>query len=298
MYMQRCVPAFLLGIMFLISASISGQITEEEKPGADFQLFYRAVQPGEVILLKSDSSGSVASAYAVFCGKKYLMDKVEKSSRILGLIGLDLEHKPGTYPLKVVVRYANGQTESTSIDVTVHAKQFPEEKLWVEEKFVTPPREVRERIQWESELLRSIYSVSSDSWLGNGSFILPVEGRASNNFGKRRIFNNKPRSPHSGQDISAPGGTPVVASNAGRVVLAKDLYFSGGTVIIDHGLGVFSYYCHFSQTSVERGQWVKRGQKIGSVGATGRVTGPHLHWSVRAAGSRVDPFSLVFLDLE
>ena len=260
-------------------------------------LDYRALQPGEVLLLKVEKGRNISSAFASFRGQKYPMARDGDTDRILALIGLDLDLEPGLYPLKAVVRYDSGQTGSTVIDITIKDKVFPEEKLWVEERFVSPPRKVQERIRWESELLSSIYSVSSDSWLGEGSFILPLEGRASNNFGKRRIFNNLPRSPHSGQDISSPSGTPVAASNSGRVVLAKDLYFSGNTVIIDHGLGVFTYYCHFSEILSERGDWVKRGSLIGRVGATGRVTGPHLHWSVRVAGSRVDPYALTHLDL-
>jgi murein DD-endopeptidase MepM/ murein hydrolase activator NlpD len=288
--------AFLL-ILMPAPVPSSGQ-SREESAGAEFHLDYRALQPGEVLLLKVDEGRNISSASASFRGKKYPMAGDVDSGRIFTLIGLDLDLDPGIYPLKVVVQYANGQTGSTAIDVIVKPKAFPEEKLWVEEKFVTPPGEVRERIQWESELLRSIYSISSDRWLGGGSFILPLEGRASNNFGKRRIFNNLPRSPHSGQDISSPSGTPVAASNSGRVVLAKDLYFSGNTVIIDHGLGVFTYYCHFSEILSERGDWVRSGDVIGRVGATGRVTGPHLHWSVRIAGSRVDPYSLCYLDLD
>lgn len=271
---------------------------QEESPRAEFELTYRALQPGEVILLKARDGMNISKAVAYFNGRKFPLAQDQNSRRMLTLIGLDLDFKPGEYPLKVVVQYNNGQTESTSMEICVEPKDFPIERLWVEEKFVTPPEEVRERIQWESELLRSLYSVSSDGWLGEGSFVLPVEGRASNNFGKRRIFNNKPRSPHAGQDISALSGTPVHSSNSGRVVLSKDLYFSGNTVIIDHGLGVFTYYCHFSALSVKRGDWVRRGDLIGKVGATGRVTGPHLHWSARIRGTSVDPYALTHLNME
>ncbi len=135
-------------------------------------------------------------------------------------------------------------------------------------------------------------------WLGEGSFILPCEGEVHPNFGERRIYNNKPRSPHSGVDISAPLGTPVKASNSGNVVFAGDLYFAGKAVIIEHGLGVFTFYCHFSEIKANRGHFVKKGDIIGEVGATGRVTGAHLHWSIKVFESRVDPFSFLSLPLE
>lgn len=295
--MRARISALSLLLVLFCSFPIAPAAGEQDKrPGARFQLFYRALQPGEVLLLKLIDGSQVSASFVSFMGKKHPMAVCDDQGGYLTLIGLDMGIDPGIYPLKVVVRYINGQSESTAMDVTVTAKAFPEERLWVEEKFVTPPREEEERIRWESELLRSIYSVSSDDWLGEGAFILPLEGRPSNNFGKRRIFNNVPRSPHSGQDIGAPAGTPVAASNSGRVVLSKALYFSGNTVIIDHGLGVFTYYCHFSEILVKRGDRVSRGDLIGRVGATGRVTGPHLHWSVRIAGSRVDPYSLTHLE--
>jgi murein DD-endopeptidase MepM/ murein hydrolase activator NlpD len=171
-------------------------------------------------------------------------------------------------------------------------------RLWVKEEYVTPPSTVLERIRRESELLRSVYKKFTQTWLGEDSFIMPTEGKVFDNFGERRIYNNKPRSSHAGVDISAPTGTPVWASNSGEVALASDLYFSGKTVIIDHGLGLFSLYCHFSKIKVKRGQVVRKGDIIGEIGATGRVTGPHLHWGVKILGDRVDPFSLLSLNFD
>jgi len=126
----------------------------------------------------------------------------------------------------------------------------------------------------------------------------PIPDReAAPNFGQRRIYNKSYTSIHQGVDIAAPWGSPVRASNSGRVVLASSLYLSGRTVIIDHGQGVFSLYGHFSQILVKRGDLVKKGQVIARVGNTGRSTGPHVHWGVRILDSRVDPFSLVSLPL-
>ena len=121
----------------------------------------------------------------------------------------------------------------------------------------------------------------------------PVPDAANSSFGTRSIYNGEARSPHGGTDFLSPAGRPIKAPNAGRVVLAAPLYFTGGTVVIDHGLGMFSLFAHLSTIGVREGQVVKTGDVIGEVGATGRVTGPHLHWAVRLGGARVDPLSLI-----
>ena len=129
--------------------------------------------------------------------------------------------------------------------------------------------------------------------LWNEPFKVPIPGETGTNFGHRRIFNGQPRAPHAGADLHAATGTPIHATNRGRVVLAKHLFFTGNTVILDHGLGVYSLYAHLSRIEVKRGVMVSSGQLLGLAGATGRVTGPHLHWGMRVQGARVDPFTLV-----
>src|SRR5690606_30907835 len=134
-------------------------------------------------------------------------------------------------------------------------------------------------------------TISGRAW--HGSVALPVAGRPSSNFGLRSVYNGQPRSPHGGVDFSSPTGTPVRAPAGGRVALAEDLYFTGQTVILDHGLGLFSVLAHLSAMQVEQGSLVDGGTVVGRVGATGRVTGPHLHWGIRLHGARVDPISLI-----
>ena len=131
--------------------------------------------------------------------------------------------------------------------------------------------------------------------LWTAAFVRPVPQPANSAFGTRSIFNGKPRNAHGGADFLSPSGTPVHAPNAGRVAVARNLYFSGNTVVIDHGAGLFSMLAHFSAMDVAEGDRVEPGQVVGRVGATGRVTGPHLHWAVRADGARVDPLSLLAL---
>ncbi len=264
-------------------------------PGAAVRLEYRALAPGEVVKVSIDDALNIKSVSAKAFGKRYIFGRSTSLDKLHVLIGLDLALKPGGYFIDITINQMDGHAEMIRKHLTIVPRKFPVKKLWVDERFVTPPQKDRERIRRESQLLQVIFSVFSEPPAVHGPFILPLEGKPSHNFGERRIFNNKPRSPHSGEDISAPMGSPVKASNAGRVVLASNLYYSGKTVILDHGLGVFTFYCHFSRISVKRGENVQKGYVIGKVGATGRVTGPHLHWSVRINGSRIDPYSLMFL---
>ncbi len=261
----------------------------------DVKLDFRTLQQGEIVRVSLQSDRAIKQADIQFSGKKYAMGHGQIEQEWLAFLGLDLGMKPGTYPLGISLLFSDGHYRNIQREILVEEKEFPSKKLWVKQEYVTPPEDVLERIQWESELLNMVLDIYTTEWLGEGEFVIPSEGKANDNFGERRIFNDEPRSPHGGVDISSPQGTPARASNSGRVVLAKDLYFAGKTVIIDHGLGVFTQYLHFSKIIAKRGDFVKKGDVIGEIGATGRVTGPHLHWGVRISGSRVDPFSLIEL---
>jgi murein DD-endopeptidase MepM/ murein hydrolase activator NlpD len=139
-----------------------------------------------------------------------------------------------------------------------------------------------------------VFAASPPAPRWRGRFVMPVDSAVISNFGTRSIFNGELRQPHGGADLASPTGTPVRAPNAGRVALADDLYFTGNTIVIDHGGGLFSLLAHLSRLDVRAGEDVPRGAVVGAVGATGRVTGPHLHWTIRLGKARVDPVSLVF----
>jgi murein DD-endopeptidase MepM/ murein hydrolase activator NlpD len=149
------------------------------------------------------------------------------------------------------------------------------------------------RANREAKEIDSIYSKMTNEILWDSSFAVPIPGGTGSNFGHRRVFNGEARAPHAGADLRAKTGTSIYATNRGRVVLAKNLFFTGNTVILDHGLGIYSLYAHLSRIDVKPGAMAMRGQLLGLAGATGRVTGPHLHWGVRVQGARVDPFSLL-----
>lgn len=291
---MRKHTALFIGIIFM--AGNFSAYPETDAEASQFLSFScRSFQPGEVIWARYQERPEVTGVQLHFQGERYNMEYMGKGYAVP--IGLDLNIETGVHSVHVAVGKTDGTVESFTRELEIHSKEFPVKKLWVEEKFVTPPAEVTERIRRESQLLSSIYSLFTEEWLGEGSFIVPCEGEIFPNFGERRFFNEKPRSQHSGVDISAPTGTPVAAANSGRVVLATHLYYSGNAVIIDHGMGLFSIYCHFSELRTRRGEMVSKGDIIGEVGATGRVTGPHLHWGVKIRDSRIDPMSLVSLDL-
>jgi len=257
--------------------------------GAFLELQFRSLQPGEVLLVSLPDPSGVRRAVVVFRDREYVLTGALR----FAFVGLDLGLEPGSYPMTVTFERTNSDREAVRRDIVVEAKEFPRKKLWVKESFAVPPKEVEERIRREAELVAWVYGIITPQWLGDGAFFQPNEGKVFPNFGQRRIYNDTPRSAHAGVDIAAPQGDPIRAANAGKVVLASRLYLSGNAVIIDHGLGVFSFYGHMSKILVKRGQAVGKGDIIGKCGTTGRSTGPHLHWAVRIFDSRVDPLSLL-----
>jgi len=291
---------FIIAVFCVLSFQYIFPIQEKSPQTADLRvnLEFRTLQPGEVVIVRLEGRDDVKLANVYFLGSKYTMGQGQGPAELLAFVGLDLGIKPGIYTIDISVLYDDGNNQNLSREILVLDKEFPLRKLWVKQEYVTPPPEEMERIRIESELLREIYNIFTPHWLGEGNFIVPSSGEVMPNFGERRIFNNQPRSSHSGVDISSPYGSPVLASNSGRIVLANDLYFAGKTVVIDHGLGVFTLYCHFSKIIAKRGELIKKGDVIGEIGATGRVTGPHLHWGVKIVENRVDPFSLLSLDFE
>ncbi len=206
------------------------------------------------------------------------------------LVGIGINTQPGTKTAYVIE--AEGRTPHT---FEVVAKQYPEQRLTIEnKKMVNPDPESLERIRAESARMGAEYQRFSRV-PAIRSMIKPVEGITSSQFGFRRVLNGEPRSPHSGLDIAADTGTPVQAAADGVVRITGDFYFNGNTVFIDHGQGLVTMYCHLHEIHVEEGDTLSQGDVLGLVGATGRVTGPHLHWSVSLNGYRVDPVTVLAL---
>lgn len=221
------------------------------------------------------------------------LQQTEKSWR--AMIGADVNLDPGSYSTSVSVVFPDGEILTETLNVEVTAVQFPEERLTLPEKMVSPrAKEVVSRIARERRLLDKLYEDFGGS-LATVSWQLPVDDEIGSRFGRRRILNGKPRSPHSGVDFRSGAGTPVLSPGPGEVVLADNLFFTGDTVLVSHGGGLFSVYAHLSRTDCRVGDRVKKGTQIGAVGSSGRATGPHLHWGVRLHGARVDPLQVVNL---
>jgi murein DD-endopeptidase MepM/ murein hydrolase activator NlpD len=212
------------------------------------------------------------------------------------VVGVDLDTKPGDHPSDMLVTMNDGRRETRAATIQVRSTRFPTTELKVEERFVQLNPRDQTRSAREAQEISKIFATVTPEILWDKPFTIPIPGGRGSNFGHRRVFNGQPRAPHNGADLRAQTGTPIQSTNRGRVVMAKDLFFTGNTVIVDHGLGIYSLYAHLSRLDVKEGAIVENGQQVGLAGATGRVTGPHLHWGIRVQGARVDPFSLVNLE--
>ncbi len=249
----------------------------------------KAMRPGDVVRVEIASVNDDEAPSATFLGQEFHFERNARNQRWSTLLGIDLETEPGAYQM-VIQR--NGGTTPATRTVHVVPRQFRVRRLQVSPEFVDPPPETLEQIALDSKALANAYArISLRQW--TGPFLLPVEGKPSSNFGTRSYYNGERRSPHAGVDFSATTGTPIRAANHGTIALASPLYFTGNTVVIDHGARLFSIFAHLSEFRVKAGDSVEPDTIVGLVGQTGRVTGPHLHWSVRLNGARVDPLSLV-----
>ena len=249
------------------------------------------LQPGSVVLLTIVSDDPVSALRARAFNRDLAPFSVREDGRTWQvLVGIDLDVKAGTHPVQVD---AGTAASRVTYPLAVKPRRFPTRTLRVDPNLVNPPPQEMERIAREAAQLRLLWAAPPSGKLWGGPFVRPVPDEANSSFGTRSFYNGEARSPHSGTDFLSPTGRPVKAPNAGRVVLAGQLYFTGGTIVIDHGLGVFSLFAHLSAVGVSEGDVVKTGDVVGEVGATGRVTGPHLHWTSRVGGARVDPLSLL-----
>jgi len=214
-----------------------------------------------------------------------VMPDPEHKHHWLAITGIPLEAKQGKHELIVET---NPKQLKVSFDVK--AKKYKTQQLTIKNKRkVNPNEEDLKRINREKQEIVASLTHWSDSDHINTEFVLPVKGRLSSPFGLRRFFNKQPRKPHSGIDIAAPEGTPIVSPADGVVISVGDYFFNGNTIFLDHGQGLVTMYCHMSKITVKPGQQVKQGEQIGAIGKSGRVTGPHLHWAVSMNDARVDP---------
>ena len=243
-----------------------------------------SVRPGDVFVVRLPP-GTPAPESASFLGKTYPVLRVPGEPGPVLLLGVDLADAPGSADL--VVHLGGGGVEHRPVAIV--RRRFLEERLTLAPAMVTPPQELEERIAREQALAAEVYRTTAADKLWDRRFTPALEQKAAGNFGRRRILNGIPKSPHGGQDYTAPAGTPVKAIGGGTVRIARDFYYSGLTLLVDHGAGLVSVYMHLEKMLVAEGESVAGGQVIGRVGSSGRATGPHLHLGVRLFEQRVDP---------
>lgn len=242
--------------------------------------------PGGVAVVDVGPASSSAPK-AEWNGRRVLVTAQNK--RWKAIVGLPLDAKPGAHSVSIVRTDAADAATST-VPFTVKSKTYPVQKLTIPDKRkVEPTAEDLERIQREQVIINAARKHWSDSVPKSVSLALPAQGRLSSRYGLRRVMNGLPRAPHTGLDLAVPTGTPIMSAAAGTVINTGDYFFAGNTVFVDHGQGFITMYCHLSDIIVKEGDVVTRGQPLGRSGATGRVTGPHLHWVAILNGAIVDP---------
>ncbi|RMG48675.1 MAG: M23 family metallopeptidase [Acidobacteria bacterium] len=262
--------------------------------GLSIEVRARAIAPGEPLRVIVASPVPLEDLRGHFLGRPLsFVASPGGRARWWSWALVPLDADPGPAVIEVSGRTEAGRPVAGARAVDVVARDFPREEIRVAPRYVEPPAGVRERLQRERSRLQRIYARRTAPPGPLGPFVAPVPGEPTSVFGTRRFFNGKPRDPHPGLDLKAARGTPVRASGPGVVALAGDLYYSGNTVIIDHGAGLFTIYAHLDRIEVREGEAVRAGQRIGASGATGRVTGPHLHWGAKIGTEPFDPRALL-----
>ena len=220
-----------------------------------------------------------------------------KGGRVQALVGIDLEAN-GQRLLRLEATDRQGRLHVRKWPIRVRPRRFLVQRLTLPRNMVELDPETVTRVSEEADRLNHLWKTVTPQRFWHGAFQSPVPMVAApEGFGLRRIINDQPRSPHSGADYKAPPGSVVRASNAARVALAEEQFFGGNALVLDHGLGLYTIYFHLQEFLVKMGDTVEKGQEIGKVGATGRATGPHLHFGVRLQGARIDPTALLRLSL-
>lgn len=266
---RPCVSLCTLIVLLLPAASFALSLPRESRV------------PGGIAFIELPASSEEPEVIY----NRYRVSVIKRNTRWLAIVGIPLATSPGTQTLRVT---ANGKISELHFEVK--DKHYRTQQLSVtNERQVNPTAEDLRRIEMESARTETALTHYSETLPPDFKLIQPVPGKPSDSFGFRRVFNGEARNPHSGMDIPAATGTPIKAPADGIVVEVGTFFFNGNTVFIDHGYGLATMYCHLSRIDVQPGQSLKRGEVIGLVGATGRVTGPHLHWGVALNRAMVDP---------
>ncbi len=273
----KFIFSLLLGSLTFVICSITN--------AADLPI--EATVPGGIAIIKLDHSGNKPPK-VTYKNKPVMVIKHEQAWH--ALVGISLSTKAGKYSVSSEL---NGDKKEYRF--SVNDKAYETQHITIKDKRkVSPNAEDMKRIRAERKKMNAALSHWDETfYAGSAQLDLPAQGPLSSPFGLRRFFNKQPRNPHSGIDIAAPKGAPITAPANGKVILTGDFFFNGNSVFLDHGQGLITMYCHMDTIAVEIGDIVNKGKQIGTIGMTGRVTGPHLHWSVSMNDARIDPNLLV-----
>jgi murein DD-endopeptidase MepM/ murein hydrolase activator NlpD len=285
----------LLGILLLAARTSGGEC---RAPKLSAAVSPASVRQGGIVVVTLTSDAPIDEARVVFgeSAREIAMEPVSGVRRYRGIVGIDFEGPTGKRPLRFEGRVPCGEKGTAVREIAVRSGKFKVEKLRVAPEYVEPPESEKERIESDREKVAQVWKSGDPERRWSGPFLLPVDAPIRReSFGSRRVLNGEPKSAHSGLDLAAASGQPVRAPAPARVAIAEDLYFSGGTVILDHGEGLFTSYFHLSRIDVKAGEILVTGAPFAAVGATGRATGPHLHWSAKIAGARINPLGLLEL---
>jgi murein DD-endopeptidase MepM/ murein hydrolase activator NlpD len=289
------ITVFLLSLAIGNERAPGSNSTDVKKPVATWEPGHPV--NGSIFLVRVALPADLKSLKGSWMGHQVFFSFDSSRRAWFGLAGTDLDTSAGDYPLVLQAINSNGSEISYQQVIPVAQKRYTSIALRVAGKFTKPDAAILARVQEETALKNQVFAVRTPERLWSGNFGAPVASTTSDSFGTRRTFNGEVKSVHRGLDYRAQPGTPVEAINSGKVVLARDLFYEGRCVVLDHGQGLVSIYMHLSQIDVHEGDQVKRGQVVGLSGATGRVTGPHLHIGVRWQDIYVDPAALLELKL-
>ena len=283
-------------LCFIIASIFFSQVVEAANslvasPNTQF-----SGKQGEVLWLEIPVNNPQSHVSGVLLKRKIPFFR-KTDNTFAALVGIDMQDPPGTHKMNITLQ-STDQTEHITYSVDILKEKYAVQHLTLPKKKVDLDSQTLKRVKIEQKEMLAAFNHIGPQPLWDGSFLEPTKGKVTGRFGSRRVINGQHKRPHSGEDIAAPRGTPVLAINKGTVVAAVDHFFSGKGVIIDHGVGLFSMYFHLSEIDVQPGQTLHKGEALGKVGATGRATGPHLHWGIRLNGARVNPYALTALPLE
>ncbi|HEX7286883.1 MAG TPA: M23 family metallopeptidase [Candidatus Angelobacter sp.] len=291
----RAATPSLLRRLFALTFLLASALSIAQQPA--WKLAYQPAQlvNGSPVLFRVTAPQRLRTLQATWMEHQISFREGKACKCWYAIAGIDLGVKPGKYPLELNGTTGTGGKIQSSRTVTITPGHYPKTSISLPPQFVEPPKETLQRIEQEQEVKKERFAETSAEALWQGGFEAPTATAVSGVFGSARVVNGTQRNQHKGLDFHAATGTPVHATNGGKVLLARSLYYEGNCVAIDHGQGLITIYMHLSEFKVKEGDQVNKGQLIALSGGTGRANGPHLHFAVRWQGAYLDPSKLLKL---